>query len=70
LLVGWTVNTDFYSALGDSLTSVALAWLMDFGLGRIKVVKLWAKPAEEVPHLSELSTGQKAHKLLDRSNSL
>ena len=70
MLVGWTVTTDFYSALGDSLTSVALAWLMDFGLGRIKVVKLWAMPAEEVPHLSELSTGQKAHRLLDRSNSL
>ena len=30
--MGWTVTTDLYSALGDSLTSVTLAWFMDLGL--------------------------------------
>jgi len=32
LWMGWTGTTDFYSALGDSPTSVTFAWFMDLGL--------------------------------------
>ena len=65
--MGWTVTTDFYSALGDSLSSGALTWLIDLGLGRIKWWSCGRCPlrmdhtfpsSRQAKKLADCSTGQ------------
>ena len=41
---------------------------MDLGLGRIKVVKLWALPTEEVPHLPELLDRPQSSQIAAKAN--